>query len=207
MNSLLQAFKIPELRHKILMLMFFLAIFRVMAAVPIPGVDLLRLQQFFSSNELFGFLNIFSGGGLANLSIVMLGVGPFITAVIIMQLLTLIFPQLKKIYYEEGAEGRAKFNRYSRYLTVPLAAIQSYGFLNLLIYQHLIDTPGLGALLTNVSVITAVSVFVMWLGELISEYKIGNGISIIIFAGIVAGLPQIVTTSLASLCSTITGEQ
>lgn len=180
------------------MVAFLLGVFRVMAAVPIPGVDAARLQAFFSSNELFGFVNIFTGGGLASLSIVMLGVGPYVTAVIIMQLLTLVFPQLKKIYYEEGAEGRAKFNRYSRYLTVPLAAVQSYGFLNLLISQQVIDSPGLGALLTNVAVITAGSVFVMWLGELISEYKIGNGISIIIFAGIVASLPQMVTTSLAT---------
>jgi len=112
-----------------------------------------------------------------------------------MQLLTIVFPQLKKAYYEEGAEGRAKFNRYSRYLTVPLAILQAYGFLNLLASQGVIERLSLGQLLGNVVIVTAGSVFLMWLGELISEYKIGNGISLIIFAGIVSGLPQIITNS------------
>ncbi len=173
-----------------------LLVFRVFATIPIPGIDAVRLSEFFSSNQLFGFLNIFSGGGLANLSLMMLGVGPYITAVIIMQLLTIVFPKLKKAYYEEGAEGKAKFNRYSRYLTVPLAALQSYGFLNLLISQGvLVRLPFLG-LMANVAVITAGSIFLMWIGELISEYKIGNGISLIIFAGIVASLPQIISSSI-----------
>lgn len=198
MNKIVQIFKIPDLRKKILMVLLLLVAFRVLAAIPIPGVDAQRLSEFFASNELFGFLNIFSGGGLANLSVVMLGVGPYITAVIIMQLLTIIFPQLKKAYYEEGAEGRAKFNRYSRYLTVPLAAIQSYGFLNLLISRQVIDPLPFFSLLTNVFVITAGSMLLMWIGELISEYKIGNGISIIIFAGIVASLPQTVVAAVAT---------
>jgi len=195
MNKILQIFKIPDLRKKILMVLFWLLIFRILAAIPIPGIDVVRLNEFFSANQLFGFLNIFSGGGLANLSLVMLGVGPYITAVIIMQLLTIIFPKLKKAYYEEGAEGRAKFNRYSRYLTVPLAALQSYGFLNLLASQQVLPSLSLLQLLSNVAVITAGSVFLMWIGELISEYKIGNGVSLIIFAGIVASLPQLVTSS------------
>ncbi|MEK7086729.1 MAG: preprotein translocase subunit SecY, partial [Patescibacteria group bacterium] len=190
MNKILQIFKIPDLRRKVLMVLFWLLIFRVFAAIPIPGIDPLKLQEFFSSNQLFGFLNIFSGGGLSNLSVMMLGVGPYITATIIMQLLTIIFPNLKKIYYEEGAEGRAKFNRISRYLTVPLAAINAYGFLNLLISQGVLAKLPFIGLLSNVIVITAGSVFLMWIGELISEYKIGNGISLIIFAGIVSGLPQ-----------------
>ena len=177
------------------MILFWLFVFRAFASIPIPGIDPLKLQEFFSSNQLFGFLNIFSGGGLSNLSVMMLGVGPYITATIIMQLLTIIFPNLKKIYYEEGAEGRAKFNRISRYLTVPLAAINAYGFLNLLISQKVLAPLSLPALLSNVVVITAGSVLLMWIGELISEYKIGNGISLIIFAGIVSGLPQIVSSS------------
>jgi len=195
MNKLLQIFKIPDLRKKVLIVLGLLAVFRLLAAIPIPGVNLLRLQEFFASNQLFTFLNIFSGGGLSNLSVVMLGVGPYITAVIIMQLLTIIFPKLKKAYYEEGAEGRAKFNRYSRYLTIPLAALQSYGFLNLLISQGAIDKLGMLQMFANVVIITAGSVFLMWIGELISEYKIGNGISILIFAGIVAGLPQSIVSS------------
>ncbi|MBI4034115.1 MAG: preprotein translocase subunit SecY [Candidatus Brennerbacteria bacterium] len=195
MKKIIQVFKIPDLRKKILIVAFLLLVFRVFAAIPIPGIDAVRLNEFFSSNQLFGFLNIFSGGGLANLSLMMLGVGPYITAVIIMQLLTIIFPNLKKAYYEEGAEGRAKFNRYSRWLTVPLAALQGYGFLNLLISQGVLGRLPLLGLLTNVAVITAGSVFLMWLGELVSEYKIGNGISLIIFAGIVASLPQIISSS------------
>ncbi len=196
MNKLIQIFKIPDLRKKILIVLFWLLIFRVLAAIPIPGIDVVRLNEFFSSNQLFGFLNIFSGGGLANLSVVMLGVGPYITASIIMQLLTIIFPKLKKAYYEEGAEGRAKFNRYSRYLTVPLAILQSYGFLNLLASQQVLPSLSFLQLLSNVAVITAGSVFLMWIGESISEYKMGNGVSLIIFAGIVASLPQLVTSSL-----------
>lgn len=196
MNKFLQIFKIPDLRNKILKVLFLLFVFRIFASIPIPGIDPAKLQQFFSSNQLFGFLNMFSGGGLSNLSIMMLGVGPYITATIIMQLLTIIFPQLKKAYYEEGSEGRAKFNRYSRYLTVPLAVLNAYGFLNLLMSQQVIGRLPLLGMLSNVIVITAGSVLLMWIGELISEFKIGNGISLLIFAGIVSGLPQTVSSSL-----------
>lgn len=198
MHKILQAFKIPELRKKIFSIIGLLVVFRLLAAIPIPGVDTDRLQEFFSSNQLFGFLNIFSGGGLSNLSVVMLGVGPYITAMIIMQLLTIVFPKLKKAYYEEGAEGRAKFNRISRYLTVPMAAVQAYGFLNLLMSQGVINQLSTGAVLGNVTVIAAGSVFLMWIGELISEFKIGNGISILIFAGIVSGLPRGIMSSFAT---------
>jgi preprotein translocase subunit SecY len=195
MNKILQVFKIPDLRKKILMVLFWLFVFRLLAAIPIPGIDVARLNEFFASNQLFGFLNIFSGGGLDNLSIIMLGVGPYITATIIMQLLTIIFPNLKKAYYEEGAEGRAKFNRISRYLTVPLAGLQAYGFLNLLISERVLDPLPLSQLLVNVIIITAGSMFLMWVGELISEYKIGNGVSLIIFAGIVSSLPSRIAQS------------
>jgi len=198
MNKILQIFKIPDLRKKILMVLFWLFIFRLLAAIPIPGIDAVKLQEFFSSNQLFGFLNIFSGGGLSNLSIMMLGVGPYITATIIMQLLTIIFPNLKKIYYEEGAEGRAKFNRISRYLTVPLAAFSGYGFLNLLKSRQVLGELGDMGLVTNIIVITAGSILLMWIGELISEHKIGNGISLLIFAGIVSRIPQEITTSIAT---------
>jgi len=190
MTKIISIFKIPDLRKKILMVGFWLLIFRVLAAIPIPGIDVSRLNELFATNQLFGFLNIFSGGGLSNLSIVMLGVGPYITATIIMQLLTIIFPQLKKAYYEEGAEGRIKFNRYSRYLTVPLAALQGYGFLNLLISKGVLGHLPPLLMTSNVLIITAGSLLLTWIGELISEYKIGNGISLIIFAGIVSRLPQ-----------------
>jgi len=195
MNKILLIFKIPDLRKKILMVALWLVVFRLLAAIPIPGIDVAKLNEFFSSNQLFGFLNIFSGGGLSNLSVIMLGIGPYITATIIMQLLTIIFPKLKKAYNEEGPEGRAKFNRYSRYLTIPLAFLQAYGFLNLLISQGILEPLSVPSLMGNVAIITAGSVFLMWIGELISEYKIGNGISIIIFAGIVSSLPQVITTA------------
>jgi len=198
MGKFLLLFRIPDLRKKIVSVLFLLLVFRVLAAIPIPGIDVSRLADFLNSNQLFGFLNIFSGGGFDNLSIAMLGVGPYITATIIMQLLTLIFPRLKKYYYEEGAAGRAKFNRISRYLTPPLAAIQAYAFLNLLASQQVISHLSFSDLLANVIVITAGSVFLMWIGELISEYKIGNGISLLIFAGIVSRIPQAITSAFAS---------
>lgn len=189
MSKILQLFKIKDLRIKIFIVLFWLVIFRLLAAIPIPDVDIVRLKNLFSSNQLLGFLNIFSGGGLSNLSIVMLGVGPYITATIIMQLLTMIFPNLKKLYYEEGAIGRAKFNRISKYLTVPLSFLQAYGFLNLLASQGVL--PHLGALmiLKDALIITGGSMLMVWIGDVIGEQKIGNGISLIIFAGIVSGIP------------------
>ncbi|MDO8516385.1 MAG: preprotein translocase subunit SecY, partial [bacterium] len=135
MNKFLQIFSIPDIRKKVLTVLGILVAFRILAAIPIPGVDPARLAQFFNSNALLGFLNLFSGGGLVTLSVAMLGVGPYITSTIIMQLLTIIFPKFKQLYYEEGARGQAKFNQYSRIITVPLAMLQSYGFLNLLISQ------------------------------------------------------------------------
>lgn len=192
MKKIIQIFKIKDLRRKILVVAALLVIFRLMAAVPIPGIDSQKLREFFSSSQLFGFLNIFSGGALSRLSIMMLGVGPYITATIILQLLIVVFPKLKEMYYEEGAAGRAKFNRYSRYLTVPLAIVQGYGFLNLLKSQGVIPNLSLFPLLINVTVITAGSVLLMWIGELINEYKIGDGVSLLIFAGIISGLPEFV---------------
>jgi len=190
MSKFLLLFQIPELRKKILVVSGLLVIFRLFAAIPIPGVDIERLSSFLTSNQLLGFFNIFSGGSLSNLSIVMLGVGPYITASIIMQLLTMIFPNLKEAYYEQGEAGRAKFNRLSHYLTVPLAILQSYGFLNLLTSQQVLLPLSPFDTVRNILLITTGSVFLMWLGDLITEQKIGNGISLLIFAGIVGGLPS-----------------
>lgn len=189
MGKLAQIFRVKELRNKVFVILGLLVVFRVLANIPIPGIDAERLNAFLSSNQLFGFINIFSGGALKNLSIAMLGVGPYITGTIIMQLLTMIFPQLKKAYYEEGAAGQAKFNRFSRYLMVPLAALQSYGFLKILISQNALAPLGFYELLRNVLVITTGTTVLVWLGDLIDEQKLGNGISMIIFAGILAGLP------------------
>ncbi|MCL5733479.1 MAG: preprotein translocase subunit SecY [Patescibacteria group bacterium] len=201
MNRFLQIFKVKDLKKKILIVAGLLIAFRVLTAIPIPGIDANKLRSFFNSNQLLGFLNIFSGGGLSRLSIAMLGVGPYITATIIMQLLTIIFPKFKEMYYEEGSRGQAKFNQYSRLLTVPLAFLQAYGFLALLNHEGVVKSLSLGATLVNVLIITAGSMITMWLGELISEQKIGNGISLIIVAGIVSGIPTAIRSALISYSS------
>jgi len=189
MSKIIQIFKIKDLRNRILIVLMWLVVFRILASIPIPDVDISRLKSFFAGNQLFGFFNIFSGGGLSNLSIAMLAVGPYITATIIMQLLTMIFPRLKEIYYEEGEIGRAKFNRMSKYLTIPLAFTSAYGFLNLLISQGVIPRLGTLQLLQESLIITAGTMVLIWIGDLISEQKIGNGISLLIFAGIVSRIP------------------
>ncbi len=189
MDKLILIFKTPDLRNKILIVAGLLLVFQAFAAIPIPGIDAARLQTFFGANQLFGFFSVFSGGAMSKLSIAMLGVAPYITATIIMQLLTMIFPKLKEYYYEQGESGRAKFNRLCRYLTVPLAALQGYGFLNLLISQQVLPGLTLAGLLQNVVLVTAGSMLLVWIGELISEQKIGNGVSLLIFAGIVNRLP------------------
>lgn len=178
------------LRGRILFTLGALVIFRLLAIIPIPGVDAFKLEGFLTNNQFLGLLNIFSGGGLANLSIMMLGVSPYITASIIMQLLTIMSPKLKAMYQEEGELGRKKFAQYSRLLTVPLALIQGYGFLALLRGQGIIGSFGLYEFAINLIVITAGSILLMWIGELISEFGIGNGVSLIIFSGIVARLPS-----------------
>jgi len=203
MNRFLQIFKIKDLRNKVLIVAGLLVAYRVLAAIPIPGVDAERLRNYFSSNQLLGFLNFFSGGGLDHLSVVMLGVGPYITATIIMQLLTIIFPKFKEMYYEEGARGQAKFNQYSRLLTIPMAIVQAYSLLTLLISQNVIDRPDLFSMIRNVVVITAGSMLALWLGELITEEKVGNGISLIILAGIVSRLPSDFGLAIASYTPTL----
>ncbi len=196
MEKLIQIFKTADLRKKIFVVASLLLVSRIFATIPIPSVDLAKLKMFLSSSQLLGFLDLFSGGALGKLSIVMLGVGPYITATIIMQLLTMIFPRLKEIYYEQGEMGKAKFNRISRYITVPLAALQGYGFLNLLQSQQILTINSPFDILRNVIIITAGSMFLVWLGEIISEQKIGNGVSLLIFAGIVDRLPTTVKTLL-----------
>ena len=177
------------LRKRVLFVLGALVIFRLLSAIPIPGIDTLALNQFLSNNQFFGILNIFSGGGLSNLSIIMLGVGPYITSSIIMQLLTIMVPALKRIYHEEGEAGRKRFTQYSRLLTVPLAAIQGFSLLAILETQGILVDLSAFDRLANLFVVIAGSIFIMWIGELISEYGIGNGVSLLIFAGIVAVIP------------------
>lgn len=184
------AFTDTAIRNRILFVLGALVVFRALAAVPIPGVDHTVLAQFFANNQFLGLLNIFSGGGLANLSIVMLGVGPYITASIIMQLLTVMSPKIKEMYSENGEAGRAKFAQYSRMLTLPLAILQGFGFLTLLQSQGVIAGLSSFEFVLNVMLVVAGSMLLMWIGELVTEFGIGNGVSIIIFAGIVATIPQ-----------------
>ena len=183
------AFGDAALRRRILFLVGALALFRFLAAIPIPGVDKVALASFFSNNQFFGLLNIFSGGGLSQLSIVMLGVGPYITASIIMQLGTIIFPQIKQAYTEEGEAGRAKFISWSRLLTIPIAVLQAVAFLFLLQNQGVIAQLGTVALVANIALVAAGSLLLMWLGELVTEFGIGNGVSLIILAGILSQVP------------------
>lgn len=183
------AFGDKSLRKKIVFILGILALTRLIAIIPIPGVDPARLQSLFSSSEFLNLLNLFSGGGLSNLSIVMLGVGPYITASIIMQLLTVMVPKFKAMYQEEGEAGRRRFAQYSRMLTVPLAIIQSYAFIKLLQGQGVLPPLTLNVLVVDIFVVVAGSMLLMWLGELITEFGIGNGVSLIIFAGIVSQIP------------------
>ncbi len=188
-SKISQIFKIRELRDKIFFVLGIFVIFRLAANIPVPGIDVEKLRSFFEGNQLFGLLNLFTGGALSNLSIAMLGLGPYITATIIMQLLTMIFPALEALYKEEGEAGRQKFNQYGRLLTIPLAALQGYSMIMLLRSQQIFGALDIFQMVTIVSVITAGTVFLMWLGELISEKGIGNGVSLLIFAGIVADFP------------------
>jgi preprotein translocase subunit SecY len=177
------------LRKRVLFVLFSLVVFRLLSSIPIPGIDTLELNRFLTNNQFFGILNIFSGGGLSNLSIIMLGVGPYITSSIIMQLLTIMVPALKRIYHEEGEAGRKRFTQYSRLLTIPLAAIQGYSLLAILESQKILINLTTFDRINNIVIVIAGSMLLMWLGELMSEFGIGNGVSLIIFAGIISQLP------------------
>lgn len=199
LEKIRQIWKTKDLRNNIIFVLVMLIIFRLFAHLPIPGIQVQGLKEFFSSNQFLGLLNIFSGGGLENFSVVMLGVGPYITASIIFQLLTMIVPALEALQ-KEGESGQRKINQYTRLLTVPLAALNAYGFITILQRQsqnQLIGALSLSQYVLAIFTVTAGTIFLMWLGELISEKKIGNGISLIIFAGIVAGMPLKVQQTLA----------
>ncbi|MFH1656656.1 MAG: preprotein translocase subunit SecY [Candidatus Nealsonbacteria bacterium] len=189
-NKVIQVFKIKELRNKILFILGVFALFRIMANIPMPGINAENLKNFFDQFQMFGLLNVFTGGALDKLSIVMLGLGPYITSVIILQLLTMIFPQLEKIYKEEGEAGKKKFNQYGRIATIPLAGLQGYAMLSLFQRQGVIPSLSPLILLSSLLTIIAGTVFLMWLGELITERGIGNGVSLLIFAGIIADFPN-----------------
>lgn len=192
-QAAIDAFSLPDLRAKILFTLAILALYRFTAHIPLPGIDGDQLDILFDSNQLLGFLDLFSGGALRRMSIVALGVFPYITASIVMQLLTPVVPALQELS-REGETGRAKMNRYVHLLTVPIALAQGYGQLVLLQQSNVIEQVGFSgdALLPTVAALASIvagTMFLVWLGELITEKGIGNGISLIIFAGIVAGFP------------------
>jgi len=188
-EKILFLFKNKELRNKFLFVIFLFVVFRFAANVPIPGIGAENLRKFFDQNQVFGLLNLFTGGALSNFSIVLLGLGPYITATIILQLLTMIFPGLERLYKEEGESGRQKFNQYSRLLTIPLAAFEGYGMLIVFARQGIISGLSIPVMISAVLTITAGAMLLMWIGEIISEQGMGNGISLLIFAGIVARIP------------------
>ena len=195
----MQAWRVKEVRNGLLFVLGMMVIFRVMANIPLPGVDLIALKRFFDANQVLGLLNLFSGGTIENFSIVALGVAPYITASIIFQLLAMIFPRLEEIQ-KDGEAGQRRINQWTRMLTIPLAIIQSFSLLQLLRQSQ---TP----ILTNsdplhivmiVATVTGGTMLLMWMGELMSEKKVGNGISLLIFAGIIAGLPSSLSQLLAT---------
>jgi preprotein translocase subunit SecY len=199
-EAILNAFRAPDLRRRILYVAGILLVFRALAHVPVPGVDATALRQFLDQSPIFGLLDLFSGGGLTTFSVVALGVNPYINASIIMQLMTGVVPSLQSLQ-REGEYGRQKINQYTRYLAVPMALLQSYGFLALLSANNVLKTPfdlGSWETITQIITLTAGSITLMWLGELITEKGIGNGISFIIFAGIVSRAPGALTGFLSN---------
>jgi len=189
---MLDAMKVPDLRYKILFTFAMLLIFRFVAHVPVPGVDTQALSQAFRDQALLGFLDLFSGGALSNLSVAALGVYPYITASIVMQILTPVMPGLKELS-QEGEFGRQKINQYTHFLTVPIAFMQGWGQLTLLRSSGVLPGVDFGLNLHTFAMmlsLVAGTMFLVWLGELITERGLGNGVSLIIFGGIVASLPQ-----------------
>lgn len=187
-----QIWKAKDLRNNILFVLLMLAVFRLAAHIPIPGVDAAALKSLFASNQVLGLMNLFSGGSMENFSIMMMGVAPYITSSIIFQLLAMVVPKLEEMQKEES--GQKKINSWTRWLTVPLAALQAYSMISLLngSNRNILTQTGVLDMIIMVTVITSGTILLMWIGELISEKKIGNGISILIFAGIISALPSTV---------------
>lgn len=199
-NTLTQIFTLPDLRKRVLYALTLLVIARILVQIPLPGVDIEALKNFFGRNQLFGLLNMFSGGAMENFSIIMMGVGPYITSSIIIQLLTMIIPSLDELN-KEGESGRAKINYWTRIFTVPFAVMQSYAMIRLLQSQSILGTLDPMQWATIIVSITAGTILLMWIGELISENGIGNGVSIIIALGIIGGIPSQVRNTVAVLDS------
>jgi preprotein translocase subunit SecY len=198
-DKLFQALRVKEVRNGLLFVLAMMIVFRVAANIPLPGIDLVALQRFFEANQLLGVLNLFSGGTIRNFSIVALGVAPYITASIIFQLLGMIIPRIEEIQ-KDGEAGQRKINQWTRLLTVPLAIIQSASLIGLMKQSQfaIIQSSSPVYLAAIVCTVTAGTLFLMWMGELISEKKVGNGMSLLIAAGILADLPSSASQFLAA---------
>ena len=202
-EAVLRAFRLPDVRRKLILTFAMLAVFRIIAHVPLPGVRLDKLRELMASNQLLGMLDLFSGGSLTTFSIAALGVYPYITAQIVMQVLSPVIPQLQDLQ-KEGESGRMRVAQYTRLLAVPLAMLQAYAQGSLLAREGILDNFGLvgvGTFLPTVSMVltlAAGTMFLVWLGELITEQGIGNGMSLLIFAGIISKLPASIAQSFAS---------
>lgn len=188
-KTIKRVFTDATLRNKVLIVLGLLAITRVVASVPLPGVDASKLSEFFANNQIFQYLSLFSGSGFSSFSIALLGLGPYITASILVQVSTMVFPQMKKLMHEEGELGRKKISQYTRALTIPFAYLQGFGLLKLLTAQGVLPSISLYQTFFILTVVTAATMIMLWIGELITEQGIGNGVSLIIFSGIAAGLP------------------
>ncbi len=201
LTPLVNSWKTPELRRKIVITAVLFIVFRIFAHIPLPGVDGEKLRALFAQNQFLGLLDIFSGGTLVNFSVMALGLNPYINASIILQLLTIVFPSLEELS-KEGEYGREKINQYTRFLTVPLSAVQAIGMYALLKNQGIVALVDPLTLLTMMLTMTGGTLLAMWIGELVTEYGIGNGISLLIFAGIVGRLPVV----LGQTATTVTAE-
>ena len=200
-QAIVNAFKLPDLRRKLIFTLGMLVLLRLAAHVPVPGVDPAGLSQLFESNQLLGLLDVFSGGAMSNFSVMAMGVYPYITASIIFTLLQPLIPALEALS-KEGEEGRNKLNRYQHYATVPLAALSAFGQASLLKQQGILSNFGFGTnplgTISIITTLTAGTMFAVWIGELITERGVGNGISIVIFGGIVAQIPQSIGSNLVA---------
>src|SRR5258705_8289740 len=196
LEAVANVFRVPDLRRRLLFALGLLAVYRLGGHIPTPGIDTNRLEEFFQGQQgtLFGFLDLFSGGMFRRLTIFALGIMPYITSSIILQLLTVVVPTLEKLQ-KEGELGRRKITQWTRYLTVILAVIQSFGIAMALqgAQQGFVTSPGVGFVLMTVLSLTTGTAFIMWLGEQITERGIGNGMSLIIFTGIVVGIPNAIS--------------
>lgn len=188
-KTLMAIIKEESLRTKVLIVLGLLAITRVIASIPLPGVDTQKLAGFLANNQLFEYLSLFSGSGFSTFSITLLGLGPYITASILVQVGSMIFPSVKKLMHEEGELGRKKINQYTRIFTVPFAFLQGFALMKILSSQGILTYAGYADIGFNLIVMTAATMILLFIGEKISEYGVGNGTSLIIFSGIAAAMP------------------